>query len=385
MELEFDKEIDAMLRQEGRGRTITIGEFASPHLDADEIAAFVEDAVPSSARPAMMTHLADCDSCRRTFSNAVLLRPEETVAVAAAAAPAAETVPWYKRLFLFPNLAYVMGGLVILFAGFIGLSILTRSYRSGESELSRATSVENKQPAAPSVGTAAPYANSNSTVMSNAASSSANTASDIPVPGQSHPANSTANDVAIRRDVPADELRDAPRLSQQPVAAEPAATPASEKEDKAVDDERGRNADVALAKKTTQPKDLKTESLKPAAEAPAAAPGGAAKMKGPTRNEQRERAIARAAEEDREKRSMPAPTPKTAGSTLSADRKQISGRTFEFRQGAWYDTTYRGQGTINVRRNTDDYKRLDKGLRGIAESVIGTVVTVWNGKAYRIY
>jgi hypothetical protein len=62
----------------------------------------------------------------------------------------------------------------------------------------------------------------------------------------------------------------------------------------------------------------------------------------------------------------------------------VSGRTFELRQGAWYDTSYRGQGTINVRRNTETYRKLDRGLRSIAENLIGTIVTVWNGKAYRI-
>jgi len=68
----------------------------------------------------------------------------------------------------------------------------------------------------------------------------------------------------------------------------------------------------------------------------------------------------------------------------TSDRKRVGGKTFEFRSGAWYDTTYRGQGTVNVRRRTENYDRLDRGLRSIADSFIGTVVTVWNGKAYRI-
>ena len=103
------------------------------------------------------------------------------------------------------------------------------------------------------------------------------------------------------------------------------------------------------------------------------------KMKGPTRNETRDM---RAAESQvARERSDDLPAAKRG---TDPNRKQVSGKTFEFRQGAWYDTTYRGQGTINVRRHTNDYQKLDSGLRGIAESFFGTVVTIWNGKAYRI-
>ena len=83
------------------------------------------------------------------------------------------------------------------------------------------------------------------------------------------------------------------------------------------------------------------------------------------------------------KRSAPAADGGNNSANI-ANKKEVSGKSFEFRQGAWYDTTYRGQETINVRRNSDEYRKLDRGLRGIADSFIGTVVTLWNGKAYRI-
>ena len=62
----------------------------------------------------------------------------------------------------------------------------------------------------------------------------------------------------------------------------------------------------------------------------------------------------------------------------------MSGKTFERKQGVWYDTTYQGRPTINVQRGTAEYNRLDGGLRSIANSLGGTVVIVWGAKAYRI-
>ena len=65
-------------------------------------------------------------------------------------------------------------------------------------------------------------------------------------------------------------------------------------------------------------------------------------------------------------------------------KRTISGKTFENRDRVWYDSAYHGQATTNVRRGTEEYKKLDGGLRNIANSLGGTVVIVWKEKAYRI-
>jgi hypothetical protein len=64
--------------------------------------------------------------------------------------------------------------------------------------------------------------------------------------------------------------------------------------------------------------------------------------------------------------------------------KRIAGKTFEFKQGVWYDSIFDGRPTINIRRGTSEYKKLDRNVRSIAESLAGTIVVVSNGKAYRI-
>ncbi|MEQ1762901.1 MAG: hypothetical protein ABL984_07145, partial [Pyrinomonadaceae bacterium] len=66
------------------------------------------------------------------------------------------------------------------------------------------------------------------------------------------------------------------------------------------------------------------------------------------------------------------------------EERRISSKGFQRRNNVWYDLSYRSQATINVRRGTDEYRKLDSGLRSIAESLSGVVVVMWTGKAYRI-
>jgi hypothetical protein len=64
--------------------------------------------------------------------------------------------------------------------------------------------------------------------------------------------------------------------------------------------------------------------------------------------------------------------------------RRSGGKTFHNANGAWYDNAYHGQTTTNVRRGTDDFKKLDSGLRSIVNDLGGVVVVVWKDKAYRI-
>ncbi len=63
---------------------------------------------------------------------------------------------------------------------------------------------------------------------------------------------------------------------------------------------------------------------------------------------------------------------------------RVGRKSFNNRDGVWYDSAYHGQATTNVRRSTPEYNKLDSGLRNIANTLGGTVVVVWKSKAYRI-
>ena len=67
----FDKEIDSLLRRHaGAGAEARAGgenqraAQKPAHLDADELSAFAEGALPAGARLAAVSHLADCEECR---------------------------------------------------------------------------------------------------------------------------------------------------------------------------------------------------------------------------------------------------------------------------------------------------------------------------------
>lgn len=382
MELDFDKEIDALIRREAAGRTITISERSGMHLDADEIAAFYEGAVPDQARQTFMRHFAECDHCRQMLSHMIVLRGEESAeASQGVAAPVGAASPWYRKLFLFPNLAYVMGGLVFLFAGFIGVSVLT--YRSGQLDLSKVSqepAVSDSRPME-----SAPFANANSSTASSAntmANASSNAANAAPAGVPAMPSSNSVSNTAVDKETlfsrdDAEKPKDA-----EPLAVAPAPPPPAKSESFAVDGLSAKRAQESRPAPIES--DRKPEESKIVPQATPAQPRGPApKIKGPMRNESRERSIALEAERNR---SMDkADVAAGSAANTSAGGRSVAGRTFVFRQGAWYDTTYRGQGTINVRRNTNDYQKLDRGLRSLAESFMGTVVvTIWNGRAYRI-
>src|SRR4051812_22056927 len=114
MEVGFDKEIDAILR---RARADEVVTSPGAHLDADEISAFAENALPEKLRQSYTAHFADCTRCRKFLSNVILLNSEAETETASSAVPAkiAEVkTPWYRKLFVFPQLAYAMGAMVLL-------------------------------------------------------------------------------------------------------------------------------------------------------------------------------------------------------------------------------------------------------------------------------
>lgn len=374
MDLEFDKEIDALMRSDAAlgGHSAAVG---SAHPDADELAAFAENVVPEKTRAAYTAHLADCGRCRKILSQLILLNAESIPENAGAAAETvAEThVPWYRKLLLFPNLAYVLGGLVIVFGGLLTYSVLQNSRSdaslaksTGETSITQdtagsdtmtTTDVSNKSTNSnalvfePSANSAAA-----SNTAANAASNSARTASP-----------SIGNPLAERElNVPADQLSESDEAAK-PAAAQPP-PPA-----KAVNNLPSLERDT---------RGLETRSAAPM---PKDAPVSSTDLSRQDKREEKND-VAAAPKTTDEKAKL-----RAAGSAALRKKEvtqlqteTVAGRNFQFRNGAWYDTAYAGQTTVNIRRGTPEYRKLDGGLRKIAERLSGVVVIAWKGKAYRI-
>lgn len=377
MEVDFDKEIDALLRQDGRGRTITISEFSAPHLDAAELSAFAENALPPATRTPYMSHLADCDHCRSTLSALVMLNAAEPVSAISnvgVIAPVVEkSVPWYKSLFAIQNLAYGMGGLVILFAGFIGYTLFQGGGLSGET----AMTIANKpQPATEQRQTTATNASANvaANSMPMAANSNSTSLADRTMNGEEAIGSAGSSAPSATPELKAAESLDGAEMARSiPTMAPPpppASAPAPVTQPK--DMSAGVPAEPAkpVGDDAKVKEDLELLSLKQM-ELPSA--GNAINTQaGPSRNNQRDNRMER--DQMMAKRS-------TSPATVT---RSVGGKSFSKRDGVWYDSAYSGQATTNIRRNTDTYRSLDHGLRTVAESLDGVVVVVWTAKAYRI-
>ena len=403
MELEFDKEIDALLRKAKRDSPAAIGVAGSTaHLDADELAAFAENALPDRTRAFYITHLADCDTCRKTFAGFIAMNPEAAADAASVSAEPliASKLPWYKRLFAMPNLAYMMGALVVMFSGIIGVLVYQNQMSSGSMQTARATKQEpviarepNEEPQT--------FSNASSSSNSNAAASSpvqdvtksgvevgsagTGTTSSNSMIGDSPTANpATAQPKALEENKPVDTASGGSLLPEAPVKqpAVAAAPPQTVVKEKDAENRRELDDKKTLAK-TEQAEISRNDEL---SKTDAQNQNNISRDASPGANSAKMRAVGPRQVQSQTQSNqvtIDGADASIAGRAIS-NLKTAGGKKFEFRDGVWYDTAYTGQGKKDVKRGTDKYIRLDTGLRSIADQIGGTVVVVWNGQAYKI-
>jgi hypothetical protein len=366
MELDFDKEIDALLRQTARSEQFAAvnGSNAPAHIDADAISALAENALPEKTRALYMTHLADCDRCRKILSNVIMLDQNAEVSASSSVAEVigAVPVPWYRKLFLFPNLAYTMGALVLVFGGLLGFLVLRNSNLTTGTEVSQ---VANKAPAQPEYPAQEPAARTSNSV----AASNTNTS----VPAGAPNFHGTLDvEATPGPGLPIEEVKTG---EDKNISRENPKGPPESTVDKLTERDDGtvlRKAETLseLQNKTAnEPKPAMTGGQP----APAAAPPPP-----PAKTDARARDERVKDSDDKEKKKL-----SPFGSAASG-RREVNGKTFSRVGSVWYDAAYQGQKTKDVRRGTNEYKKLDSGLRSIADTLGGTVVVVWRDGAYRI-
>jgi len=340
-------------------------------------------------------HLAVCNPCRTTLAGLITLNAESEPAMAAAAAPAtAASVPWYRALFASRNLAYTMGALVLVFGGLLGFIVLRNSYLGENTTLSKVEDVQTAQNApARAEGanslTSTTNANSNSTGIE---------PGEIPrsvgVADEQLPAEPNAIAAPPPGFSAASNTAGAPDKDQSPVGldkekaaagqpAEPVDAPKREEEERAKNEVKLAATEQEMRKQDAAGNVFRNQQNQ-------MTPGAGNKTTGPSRADvQRDnRAYDARQLDDRalmkaKKSESPAVAAESTDS-VTATVKRAGGKTFELKQGVWYDTAFQGQKTKNVRRSSDDYRKLDGGLRSIADTIGGTVVVIWNGKAFRV-
>ncbi|HMT06588.1 MAG TPA: hypothetical protein PKA82_01185 [Pyrinomonadaceae bacterium] len=354
MELEFDKEMDALLRRARGGTAAAVGD----HIDADAISAFAENALPDAMRRVYMSHMADCGKCRKLLSFSIA--NQETAAFAAAPQAAevatAATESLWSRFFRAPNLAMAMGALVLMFGSLLGYLAL-QNQSSPNATVATANKTESRadgtatQPfeapnaAAPAAN--APQVAASPAMAESAPATSAPGGSTLAKGGETAPANvpgDTTTTDAITGGVPAAKpATAAPPAASGAVAAEREVT-TSKDEDKAVT----KADDYTRDGTPRSPKKIEV---------------------GPSRSGNVQQQIERNS---------------TNVYEIPLRKRSAGGRTFEDRNGVWTDTAYNGQAVSVYKRGSEPYKKLDSSIRSIADQLGGTVIIVAGSRAYKI-
>jgi hypothetical protein len=388
VEIEFDKEIDAILRGAAKGSSSV--NLSSEHLDADEISSFAENVLPANARLHAMEHLADCYRCRKILIETSAFVEDETASEIVHSIETKNEIPWYKKLFTFPNLAYSLGAACVVFAGIIGFAVF-----QNKSSLDDVAILEEKQTNSKSASSdgieqmkEVLIPNSNATAVSNTVANTtnlpnlpktsaansvvaANTVQNLSQPAASAPA-------IVQPNTPKNQTAERPRVN-----GEVSATPAKQTFPmaKSAESEPNTSAGTALnsekndAELSEAKKKVSQDEMKP----------GALADSDKVKVEDGADVVTRSAP----KAIPPAPSQAPMSSKRIAvdnksESKQVSGKTFRRIGGTWFDSAYGSQPQTNVSRGSADYKKLDDGLQNIGNSLSGNVVVLWKGKAYKI-
>ena len=375
MKQETNNEMDLLLRRLGRRDETAV--FDVDHLDADELSAYAENALPGAARARYTAHLAECSRCRELV---VQLSASAGVVIATESAKVAEPSGWRKflaSLFTPMVLRYAAPALGLIVVAAIGFVIL-RSNQPAQN-VAQVTNTEQRPAAAPPTtgsdgGTTYSFGNPAPSPEGPREKQQARglQAESAPAPVQNAaPAVSdvqteTSKDVAAAQPKPeqqtttANEPPPPPKVSATPTPEE-SPRPEAEVTSKEV---RELPATTPSAGKTLrgaeyrEDKDKEARARKPATVAAASGTGSAGNMQ-------------------------------ADGVDLSASTRTVAGRRFRKQGGVWIDTAYdSSKNVVTVTRNSEQYRGLvgdEPAIKTIADTLAGEIIVVWKGRTYRIH
>ena len=424
-------EMDRLLRRHARrgGETLLARRGASDdaaagaagsgaHLDADEMNAYAEGALPEAARSRYFSHLADCETCRKLVTDLTLAATladegKARVASLAAAPPSKSWREWLAAIFSPPVLRYGVPALA-LFA-VITIAIVVMMNQRKESSVAQNQVRDSAPSTAPAPNSAAetrtttgtvenhsnsnvaPLADQQSTAQPDAAATPPAKPmpieSDAPVVTQEGTANSATPAQSAVTETKAGEFGVAGKRQQEEAAPAPPppapqvlSAPAATAQGNRDKQEEPKKAKVAGKDDTDEMSVDGTTA------------GGVAADRAESNENRRDvgrTATARTpANQPRSRRPFgtmksgpPADTAREKES--SVETRSVGGRRFRKQGSAWVDTAYSSsRPTTNVARGSEQYRALiadEPGLRPIAEQLGGEVFVVWKSRAYRFY
>ncbi|HEY6188579.1 MAG TPA: zf-HC2 domain-containing protein [Pyrinomonadaceae bacterium] len=406
-----------------------------PHMDADEMNAYAEGALPEAARARYFAHLADCDRCRAIVTDLTLaanlpVRDEER-APQQATTPQSTWREWLAALFAPPMIRYgAMAAALLCVVGIVFLALRQQrssdrqdgptyvaQNREGAQQPASAVKTDSAQPSVANVspgvvGTANNQAETKDTATTKetrppadietdgaaskakgppppveetkteaqAAAASADAGGAAPV-ASARPAPKPVANEPRNNEVMAD--RDSPAAPPAPVTASPGAL-------------AGRTQEITEADRLAQ--NRKDGGARDERGAGSATTSNTTSNTTATReSEETIRLSRRARASETRQRSMDKVRPEGEGADTStagragaraAETRNAGGRQFRREGSAWVDTAYSsGRATVNIKRGSEQYRALvadEPGIGTIADQLGGEVIIVWKSRAYRI-
>jgi len=377
MRQETNNEMDLLLRRLGRRDDASASDVAGYHLDADELNAYAENALPAAARARYTAHLADCVRCRE-----FVVQLSASAGVVSAAQTTTVSKPWVLKTFLASLftpmvLRYAAPALGLIVVAAIAFIVLRRD-QPGD-YVTQVTNNEQGRTApavaeSPQTVVDSPIKNAPSSegVVEKQANKRDETASGPASPNAAAP-------VTTQTETSKDAVSQA-KPEQQPAAANEAPPPPK-----------------AAATAEESPRTTDTEVTKKEVRGLPAAPVSAEKA---LRAEQREDRRSENFTRDGDNKNKQADRITTAGAGSiarvqrerlydeNAETRSVAGRRFRKQDGIWVDTAYNSSSdTTTLTRGSEQYRALvadEPEIKNIADTLGGEIIVVWKGRAYRI-
>lgn len=376
--------MDLLLRRLGLRDDATVSNVVGDHLDADELSAYAENALPAPARARYTAHLAECARCREL----VVQLGASVGVVSALETPKVSAPSVLRKLFasLFTPmvLRYAAPALGLIVVAAIGFIVVRRDQRGSPDYVTQATQNEQRPAAQSAAETAAADNESASKTAPSPEGFRDRQKSTLHAEsGPAPPPNAAPVVGSIQTEVSKDAAAAQPKADQkqqtsanEPPAPKPVATP-------------GETVRAAEA-------EAKTAAVQ---SAPAAAAPAAERTQ---RAQQREDRKTGDFSSTANKKAEPTDSVRTAGAgsvarlqtgrddnkAQSGETRSVAGRRFRKQGSVWIDTAYdASKDPMTLTRGSERYRAIiadEPELKRIADELDGEIIVVWKGRAYRI-
>jgi outer membrane biosynthesis protein TonB len=372
MKQETNNEMDLLLRRLGRRDEPAA---ADDHLDADELSAYAENALPGKARARYTAHLAECSRCR---SVVVQLSSSANVVASTDSATVAELSGFRKflaSLFTPMVLRYAVPALGLIVVAAIGFVVLRRE--QADRYIAQENNTQQRPAAAqevksPEVAQDNGLTDSKNTPSAGQANDSTEKRKQEPVvaappPNMPPTVSSVETELAKDKAVAQPQREEQKAAANEPPPAKPEPTPTPDQSPRAADTQVAKNEDKVQAAGATETaaKDVRgarrddNNSGFTRARRPSTSMGSVARVQG------------------------------SADADISANTRVVAGRRFQRKGGVWIDTAYdSSKDVMTLSRGSEQYRALvadEPEIKTIADQLEGEIIVVWKTRTYRIH